>query len=78
MMLNMSSDWTRGEINVMPEMIGHFWIPDIIIHDLVRLSKHQARYNLYTAPFSFTKPTMLNEVAAMEILRDHSVYYKVR
>ena len=38
MMLNMSSDWTRGEINVMPEMIGHFWIPDIIIHDLVRLS----------------------------------------
>ena len=28
--------------------------------------------------FSFTKPTMLNEVAALEILQDHSVYYKVR
>ena len=27
---------------------------------------------------SFTKPTMLNEVAALEILQDHSVYYKVR
>ena len=28
--------------------------------------------------FSFTKPKMLNEVAALEIIQDHSVYYKVR
>merc|ERR1711976_64088 len=62
MMLNMSADWSHGEINVMPDMIEYFWVPDIIIHDLV----------------SFTKPTMLNEVAALEILQDHSVYYKVR
>ena len=27
---------------------------------------------------SFTKPKMLNEVAALEIIQDHSVYYKIR
>ena len=35
-MLNMSADWSHGEINVMPDMIEYFWVPDIIIHDLVR------------------------------------------
>ena len=32
----MSADWSHGEINVMPDMIEYFWVPDIIIHDLVR------------------------------------------
>lgn len=62
MVLNESADWTDGEINVRPEMIEYFWSPDIIIHDLI----------------SFVKPQVLNDVGAMEILRDQSVYYKVR
>ena len=36
MILNESADWSRGEINVRPDMIKHFWTPDIIIHDLIR------------------------------------------
>ena len=36
MLLNTSADWSRGEINVMPDMIQFFWTPDIIIYDLVR------------------------------------------
>ena len=31
-----SADWSRGEINVTPDIIKHFWVPDIVIHDLVR------------------------------------------
>ncbi|XP_023341303.1 gamma-aminobutyric acid receptor subunit pi isoform X2 [Eurytemora carolleeae] len=62
MILNDSADWSRGEINVRPDLIKHFWTPDIIIHDLIR----------------FTKPEVLNEVAALEIVSDHSIYYKVR
>ena len=38
MILNESADWSRGEINVRPDMIKHFWTPDIIIHDLIRYS----------------------------------------
>jgi len=62
MVLNESADWSRGEINVRPDMIQHFWVPDIGIHDLVR----------------FTKPEVLLEVAALEIISDHSLYYKIR
>jgi len=62
MLLNESADWSEGEINVRPELIDYFWSPDIIIHDLI----------------SFVKPQVLNDVGAMEILRDNSVYYKVR
>ena len=36
MILNDSADWSEGEINVRPDMIKHFWTPDIIIHDLIR------------------------------------------
>ena len=36
MILNDSADWSRGEINVRPDLIKHFWTPDIIIHDLIR------------------------------------------
>ena len=36
MVLNDSADWSRGEINVNPDMIKNFWMPDILIHDLVR------------------------------------------
>ena len=36
MILNESADWSDGEINVRPELIDHFWSPDIIIHDLIR------------------------------------------
>ena len=36
MVLNDSADWSRGEINVTPDIIKHFWVPDIVIHDLVR------------------------------------------
>ena len=36
MILNDSSDWSEGEINVRPDMIKQFWTPDIIIHDLIR------------------------------------------
>ena len=36
MILNESADWSRGEINVRPDLIKHFWTPDIIIHDLIR------------------------------------------
>ena len=28
--------------------------------------------------FRFEKPEVMNEVAALEIIRDHSIYYKVR
>ena len=28
--------------------------------------------------FSFNKPEVMTEVAALEIVRDHSLYYKVR
>ena len=36
MVLNDSADWSRGEINVNPDIIKNFWMPDILIHDLVR------------------------------------------
>ena len=36
MILNESADWSRGGINISPDMIEHFWIPDIAIHNLVR------------------------------------------
>ena len=36
MVLNDSADWSRGEINVSPDIIKNFWVPDIVIHDLVR------------------------------------------
>ena len=36
MKLNETADWSDGEINVRPELIEHFWSPDIIIHDLIR------------------------------------------
>lgn len=36
MVLNDTADWSRGEINVNPDMIKNFWLPDILIHDLVR------------------------------------------
>lgn len=80
MLLNQSADWSRGEINVMPGLIEFFWTPDIIIYDLVRSVEGregpvQVWKDFY---FSFTKPKMLNEVAALEIIQDHSVYYKVR
>ena len=39
MLLNESADWSKGEINISPEMIKHFWVPDIAIHDLVRYNK---------------------------------------
>jgi len=62
MILNESADWKDGEINIRPEMIEHFWTPDIIIHDLI----------------SFIKPQVLNDVGALEIRNDKSVYFKVR
>jgi len=62
MLLNDSADWSKGEINVRPDMINYFWTPDIIIHDLIK----------------FNKPQVLNTVAALEIIQDHSVYYKIR
>ena len=36
MVLNESADWSRGEINVSPEVINQLWVPDVGIHDLVR------------------------------------------
>ena len=36
MVLNDSADWSRGEIILTPDIIKHFWVPDIVIHDLVR------------------------------------------
>jgi len=62
MVLNDSADWSRGEINVSPDIIKNFWVPDIVIHDLVRLNT----------------PTVIQEVAAVEIVRDHSLHYKMR
>ena len=38
------------------------WMPDVIIHDLVK----------------FSKPEILNEVAALEIFKNKMVYYKIR
>ena len=79
MLLNQSADWSRGEINVMPGLIEFFWTPDIIIYDLVRsVVVSQTYFTRNYIYFSFTKPKMLNEVAALEIIQDHSVYYKVR
>ena len=37
-------------------------MPDVIIHDLVK----------------FSKPEILNEVAALEIFKNKMVYYKIR
>ncbi|XP_023326380.1 glycine receptor subunit alpha-3 [Eurytemora carolleeae] len=62
MLINYSSDWSNGEINISPENIKALWIPDVIIHDLV----------------SFTKPEILTEVAALEIYQNKHVYYKIR
>ena len=62
MILNMSADWSKGEINTRGDMVDHFWTPDIIIHDLV----------------SFYKPEILNQVAALEIKKWKQLYYKVR
>ena len=39
MSINTSADWESGEINISPENIKYLWIPDIIIHDLVKFSK---------------------------------------
>jgi hypothetical protein len=38
------------------------WIPDVIIHDLV----------------AFSKPEILSQVAALEIMYHKEVYYKIR
>ena len=62
----------------MPGLIEFFWTPDIIIYDLVRSVDSVQEYYKDGYYFSFTKPKMLNEVAALEIIQDHSVYYKVR
>ena len=81
MLVNESIDWSRGEINISPENIQvtnmkykniyksyiillfqYLWIPDVIIHDLVM----------------FSKPEILNEVAALEIFHNQMVYYKIR
>ena len=45
MVLNDSADWSRGEINVTPDIIKHFWVPDIVIHDLVRYITHNSYGN---------------------------------
>ena len=52
-------------IILLPVIIFRFqylWIPDVIIHDLVK----------------FSKPEILNEVAALEIFKNKMVYYKIR
>ena len=81
MILNESADWSKGEINISPEMIKHFWVPDIAIHDLVRsglyfVHSELAFYFIHNP--RFTKPEVLQESAALEIVRDHSLYYKLR
>ena len=52
----------QGEINISPDNIQALWIPDVIIHDLVK----------------FSKPEILNEVAALEIFSTGQLYYKIR
>ena len=37
MVLNESADWSRGGVMLSPQIIIHFWVPDVLIHDLVRL-----------------------------------------
>ena len=54
-----------SEILCLILSISHFqflWMPDVIIHDLVK----------------FSKPEILNEVAALEIFKNKMVYYKIR
>ena len=54
-----------SEILCLVLSISHFqflWMPDVIIHDLVK----------------FSKPEILNEVAALEIFKNKMVYYKIR
>ena len=46
----------------IPYNLQFLWIPDVIIHDLVK----------------FSKPEILNEVAALEIFKNGKVYYKIR
>ena len=43
-------------------LMQNLWIPDVIIHDLV----------------TFNKPEILSEVAALEIMYNKEVYYKIR
>jgi hypothetical protein len=43
-------------------LFQNLWIPDVIIHDLV----------------TFNKPEILSEVAALEIMYNKEVYYKIR
>ncbi|TRY80782.1 hypothetical protein TCAL_13054 [Tigriopus californicus] len=63
MVLNTSIDWnTVEEKPVAASLIRHFWTPDIIIHDLVE----------------FKKPEVIKEVAALQIKKEHSVYFKIR
>ena len=42
--------------------LQYLWMPDVIIHDLV----------------TFSKPEILNEVAALEIFPEGLIYYKIR
>ena len=49
-------------VNNVKSFFQLFWTPDIIIHDLV----------------NFYKPEILNQVGALEIFADGTVYYKVR
>ena len=78
MELNESADWSRGEITVSPHIIKHFWVPDIGIHDLVRLVIDYVVAHLQVTLSRFTQPVVLQEAAALEIVRDHSMYYKTR
>lgn len=50
---------------LLSSLLSYFqflWMPDVIIHDLVK----------------FSKPEILNEVAALEIFKNKMVYYKIR
>ena len=47
---------------MISETVQVLWIPDVIIHDLVM----------------FSKPEILNEVAALEIFKSGKIYYKIR
>ena len=52
----------------------------LISSNISPLSRNKTNHLMPPHPplFRFWKPEVMNEVAALEIIRDHSVYYKVR
>ena len=73
---NETFDWSRRGLTINAEFIEHFWTPDITVIDLVRY----LLTNIVTIAdlFSFSNPGVTGKAASLELLRDHSLNYRLR